>query len=216
MSAFSRRVVLALGLALGAASVPLHADPLPVAHTRRHIDRFSGTWSLGASLGAGAPLGVAGAFLELRPARAISFDAGVGFGGSFGPSVAATAFVAPVTTRVFSPQVGVSLSHHFSYVHGVVVPGRAAMPSATNWLGVEVAAEFRPSRTMMFRLGVGRAFLLGTSAFALATQAEMSSLPDNPVPLPGATPYDAVRAAALGETLGVWFVHLDIAPTWRF
>jgi hypothetical protein len=180
---------------------------------RRHRDRFSNTLSLGATLGAGSPLGVAGAFLEYRPVRWVSASVGGGFGGTFGPAVAATLYVDPIVTRVWALGVAGSISHNFSYVHGEVIPGRPPLPEGTNWASVELQSQIRPARGWFVRLGVGYAFLLNTSDFHIASESELGqvSLPSLPV----ASPVDAVRAAARGETFGTWFVHLDFAPAWR-
>lgn len=212
------RVVCALLTVCGLwAAGSGHADPLTTERPRRRlVNRFAGTWSLGASVGAGSPLGLAGFFIEARPIRALSLGVGGGFGGSFGPSISAATYLSPYSTRVWSPQIGVSISHNIAWVSGEVIPDHAALPGSTDWVGVEIANEFRPSRSMLIRIGIGRAFLLSTSRFGVVSSAEVSNLPEDPAPVPGVTPFDAVRAAAAGDTLGVWFIHLDIAPTWRF
>ena len=60
---------------------------------------------------------------------------------------------------------------------------------------------------------VGRGFLLNTSDFRIGTEAELRqvTLPS----IPGVSPIDAIHAAARDEGLGVWYVHIDIAPSWR-
>jgi hypothetical protein len=202
------RFTLALSLL-----VPLSASAQERPRHRRHRDRFTNTISVGGTLVAGSPLGVAGAFLEYRPVRWVSASVGGGFGGTFGPAVAATLYVDPVVTRVWALGVAGSISHNFSYVHGEVMPGRPPLPDGTNWVSVELQTQLRPSRGWFIRLGVGYAFLLNTSDFHIASESELGqvSLPSFPV----ASPVDAVRAAARGDTFGTWFVHLDFAPAWR-
>lgn len=196
------------------------AQERPVTRTRRVRrvvrDRFAGTWSLGASFGVGGPRGIAGAFLEVRPVRALGFHVGAGVGGTFGPAVDAGVFVSPVGTRGWSLNIGASWSHHFSLVSGVIVPDRGALPGSTDWIHVGVASEFRPSRNLLLRIGVGRAWLLGTGGFAIAAANEVDAVRASlPVDV-GTTPADAVVAASRDETLGVWFFHVDVAPAWRF
>ena len=180
---------------------------------RARRDRFTNTVSLGGTAGVGSPLGLLGAFVEYRPARWFALGGGGGLGGSFGPAAGATAYLDPIVTRGFAMGVGGSLSHNFSYVHGTVVEGRRPLPSGTNWASVEVEMQVRPSRHVFVRVGFGRGFLLDTAAFRLGSEAELAQvhLPT----LPGVSPVDAIRAAARGEQLGVWFVHLDVAGVWR-
>jgi hypothetical protein len=70
---------------------------------------------------------------------------------------------------------------------------------------------------MLLRVGVGRAWLLNTGDFRVATTTELrnAELAQDST-LPGVGPVDAARAAAEGSTLGVWYLHLDVAPAWRW
>jgi len=188
---------------------------LPATAAATPRDRFAGTLSLGATVGAGSPRGIAGAFLELRPVRWLGFGGGGGFGGAFGPAVDGEVLLSPVGTRGWALDLGVAFSHNVSWVRGPVAPHHASLPNSTNWLSVEAASEFRPSHGLMVRVGVGHAWLLHPSDFAVATTSELSQLWLQIHGVPGATPYDAVEAAAQGQGFGLWFVHVDIAPTWR-
>ncbi len=182
-------------------------------HRRPRRDRWRNTISLGFTIGGGSPLGALGMFLEYRPIRWASLSAGGGFGGTFGPAVAGSAYIDPLVVGVFGLGVGASVSHNFSWVSGPIAPGRPSLPIGTNWVSVEIEAQIRPSRGVFVRLGVGRAFLLDTQAFNVGTEQELGlvNLPRFPV----ANPVDAVYAAARHEDFAIWYVHLDVAPTWR-
>ena len=215
--------MVALGLALAFAlttstvAQAQNAEPeTPVLRARHHRvrrDRWRNTLSFGFSSGLGSPIGVAGAFLEYRPIRWTSASVGAGFGGAFGPSVAGSIYVDPIVTRVFALGVGGSFSHAFSWRSGEIVPGRAPLPPSTNWVSVEIEAQLRPTRGLFMRIGVGRAFLIDTQAFAIGTTQELDAA--NLPHLPFVTPVDAMYSAARHEDLGVWYVHFDIAPVWR-
>jgi hypothetical protein len=192
------------------------APPLVAPPPRRRVprDRFASSLSVGGSAGVGSPLGFLGAFVEYRPWRWISVNAGGGLGGTFGPAVAASLYLDPIGTRGWALGAGVSFSHNFSYVHGTIIEGRPPLPAGTNWVSVELETQFRTSRHWFIRIGVGRAFMLDTQAFNIATAAELEtiSLPS----IPGVSPVDAIRAAANNDNLfGTWFVHIDVAPSWR-
>ncbi|MEI8255961.1 MAG: hypothetical protein WCJ30_09855 [Deltaproteobacteria bacterium] len=186
------------------------AEAAPVVrHRRPRRDRWRNTISLGFSVGGGSPLGALGMFLEYRPIRWASLSAGGGFGGTFGPAVAGSLYVDPLVVGVFGLGVGASVSHNFSWP----IPSPVALPASTNWVSVEVQMQIRPSRGVFLRLGVGRAFLLDTQSFNVGTEQELDAvhLPRFPV----ASPVDAMYSAARGEDFAIWYVHLDVAPTWR-
>jgi hypothetical protein len=207
-----RAVFFALcGLSAATAS----ADPAP-ARTRVARDRFQGTILLGASVGVGSPFGLAGGFLEVRPWRAFGVAVGGGAGGAFGPAVAATAVLAPFGGRAWALGVEGGLSHQFSYAQGLAMPDGRAMPPSTQWASVGGSIEVRPSRGLMLRVGAGRAWLLNTADFGVFRPAEVELAAQHFTPPPGATPFDAARAAHDGSLLGVWYVHVDIAPAWRW
>jgi hypothetical protein len=207
-----RAAMFLLGLALAAPSVA-RADP-----PRRRVarDYFRRTVSVGASLGVGSPLGLTGGFVELRPWRALGASVGSGIGGNFGPSVMATVLVSPVGTRRWALDLEASLAHHFAYAAGRTFADGRALPGSSNWVGLGVASEWRPSRGFVVRVAVGRAWLLATSAYGVLRESELPEAQQAVALLPGATPVDAARAALAGDTLGVWYVHLDLAPTWRW
>ncbi|MDB4929221.1 MAG: hypothetical protein JWM10_1705 [Myxococcaceae bacterium] len=189
------------------------ADP-----PRRRVvrDYFRRTVSVGASLGVGSPLGLTGGFVELRPWRALGASVGGGVGGNFGPSVMATVLVSPVGTRRWALDLEASLAHHVSYAAGRTLDDGRALPGSSNWVGLGVASEWRPTRGLLLRVAVGRAWLLDTGAYGVLRERELPEAQEAVALLPGATPVDAARAALAGDTLGVWYVHLDLAPTWRW
>ncbi len=223
----NRRLVATLALTLAPAtawsqsatvapSTPATTANVDALRPRRHRvrrDRWRNTLSLGLTTGAGGPLGVVGGFIEYRPIKWGSIAAGGGIGGSFGPAVGGTLYIDPLVTRYVSLGIAGSYSHNFAWRSGEVVPGRPGIPAHTNWLSAEVDIQVRPTRGMFLRLGAGRAFMLDTQAFNIATEQELDS-----ANLPRfffSTPIDAMYAAARHEDFGVWFVHLDIATTWR-
>ena len=206
--------LMLLALSGGAFTTVAAADPAPRRRVAR--DYFRHTLSLGATVGVGSPIGLTGAFVELRPWRAFGMSVGGGLGGSFGPSVAATVFVSPIGTRRWALDLEASLSHQFAYTQGHSLHDGRALPGSSNWISIGVASEWRPSRSLLLRVGVGRAWLLDTSAYGVLHQNELAEAEQAVGPLPGTTPVDAARAALAGETLGVWYVHLDIAPSWRW
>jgi len=187
-----------------------------VAWGRRPRDRFRGTVSVGASVGAGSPRGITGAFVSVRPARWFGAEVGAGFGGAFGPGVDATVLVSPVGTRRWALDVTASLSRQFGWSSGPETPDGRSLPMASNWVSLGVASEWRPSRSLMLRVGFGRAWLLNTGDWATLRSNELDRADAALAGLPGANPVDAARSALAGERLGVWFVHVDIAPTWRW
>lgn len=210
-----RAALTLLAVAL-ACSESAHAHPRRRARRRVVRDYFSRTVSLGATVGLGSPLGLTGAFIELRPWRALGVAAGGGLGGNFGPGLAATVLLSPVGTRRWALDLEASLSHHFSYGRGLSLRDGRTPPGSSNWVHLGVASEWRPSRSLLLRVGVGRAWLLDTAAFGLLRQSELPAAEQALDALPGATPVDAARAALAGDTLGVWYVHVDLAPTWRW
>ncbi|MBK8693266.1 MAG: hypothetical protein IPN17_13445 [Deltaproteobacteria bacterium] len=203
-------------IALLAAAASAHADPPQRARRRVARDYFRHTISLGASVGVGSPLGLTGGFVELRPWRALGVSVGGGLGGNFGPSVAATVVVSPVGTRRWALALETSLSHHVAYAQGRALSDGRELPASSNWVGVGVASEWRPSRSLLLRVAVGRSWLLDTSGYGVIRQRELTEAEQAIGFLPGVTAVDAARAAMAGETLGVWYVHIDIAPTWRW
>jgi hypothetical protein len=143
----------------------------------------------------------------------VSASVGGGVGGTFGPAIGGTLYVDPVVTKYVSLGIAGSYSHNFSWRSGEVLPGHPPLPAFTNWLSAEVDVQIRPTRGMFLRLGFGRAFMLDTQSFRIGTEQELDH-----AALPRfffATPIDAMYAAARDEGFGVWFVHLDIATTWR-
>jgi hypothetical protein len=203
-------------LALLAATASAHADPDPPRRRRVVRDYFRHTISLGASVGVGSPLGLTGGFVELRPWRALGVSAGGGLGGNFGPSVAATVAVSPLGTRRWALDLEASLAHHFAYAQGRALSEGRELPGSSNWVGLGVASEWRPSRSLLLRVAVGYSWLLDTSGYGVLRQRELTEAEQAIGFLPGATAVDAARAAMAGETLGVWYVHVDLAPTWRW
>lgn len=203
-------------LALITAGASAHADP-PRPHRRRVVrDHFRRTFSLGASVGVGSPLGLTGAFVELRPWRALGVSVGGGLGGNFGPAVAATVLVAPVGTRRWALGAEASFSHHVAYAQGRDLSGGRELPGSSNWVGLGVTSEWRPTRSLLLRIGVGHSWLLDTGGYGVLREGELPEAEQAIGFLPGATPVDAARAAITGDTLGVWYVHIDIAPSWRW
>lgn len=196
-----------------AASAPAVA---PSAVPRTVRDRFQRTVLIGATVGVGSPRGLAGGFIELRPWRAIGVSVGGGAGGGFGPSLDVTALVAPLGGRIWALGLEGSYSHQFSYGAGLSLPDGRTMPTGSDWLSAGVNFELRPSRTLMIRVGVGRAWLMNTSDFGLLTRNELTYAESVYNVVPGVTPLDAARAALDGETLSMWYAHVDIAPAWRW
>lgn len=188
----------------------------PAAWARRPRDFFRRTVSLGATIGAGSPRGVAGAFLSVRPVRWMGAEVGAGLGGAFGPGVDATVLVSPVGTRRWALEVSGSLSRQWAWSALPSTPDGRTLPTTSDWVSLGVASAWRPSRGMMVRIGVGRAWLLDTGAWATLRTNELDYAAGSLEGLPGATPLDAARAAVAGERLGVWYVHLDMAPSWRW
>lgn len=182
-------------------------------------DRFARSISVGASVGAGGPRGFVGAFVELRPWRALALGGGVGLGGAFGPSFDATAVLTPVGTGGWALGVSGSFSHQVMWtrsIAGLQLPAGRAVPGSSQWASLALVNEFRPSGNVMLRLSVGRAWMLNTSDFNVVRPEELPLLDAVRVDFPGATPVDAARAAANGDGLGVWFVQLDVAPAWHW
>lgn len=203
-------------IALLAATASAHAAPDPPRRRRVARDYFRHTISLGASVGVGSPLGLTGGFVELRPWRALGLSVGGGLGGNFGPSVAATVLVSPVGTRRWALSLETSLSHHVAYSRAQALGEGRELPGSSNWVGLGVASEWRPSRSLLLRVAAGRSWLLDTGGYGVLRQRELSEAEQAVGFLPGVTAVDAARAAMAGETLGVWYVHIDIAPSWRW
>lgn len=203
-------------LAAFTSTATVHADPRPAARRRVVRDYFRRTLSLGASVGVGSPLGLTGGFVEMRPWRALGVSVGGGIGGNFGPAIAGTLIVAPVGTRRWALDIESSLSHHFAYAQGRALDGGRSLPGSSNWVSLGVASEWRPSRSLLLRVAVGHSWLLDTSDHGVLRESELPEAEQVVANLPGATPVDAARSALAGETLGVWYVHIDIAPTWRW
>ena len=201
-----------LGASL-AASVA-HADP--PARRRTVRDHFRGTIAVAATVGVGSPYGFGGGFVELRPWRAFGLSAGGGAGGAFGPAVAASAVLAPLGGRVWALGVEGAFTRQFSYGRDLATPDGRTMPAASNWVSAGVSFELRPSRGLMLRVGAGYSWLLNTADFGVFRRDEVDWVAQNYVTPPGVSPLDAARAAHDDRTLGVWYVHLDIGPAWRW
>lgn len=199
------------------ASVLALSSPVSAVPRRRVTrDRFSRTVLVGASVGVGSPRGFAGGFVELRPWRAVGLAVGGGAGGAFGPSVDVTAQVAPLGGTAWALGGEAAYSRQFSYGTDVAMPDGRTMPAHSDWISAGLSFELRPSRGFMLRVGVGRAWLLNTSDFGVFRSNELAWVERNYAVPPGVTPLDAARAANAGETLGVWYVHIDLAPAWRW
>ena len=179
-------------------------------------DRFSRTVAVGATVGVGSPRGFAGGFVELRPWRAFGVSVGGGAGGTFGPSLDVSAVLAPIGGTSWAIGAEGAFSHQFSYGSGFAAPDGRAMPAGSNWLSAGVSVELHPSRGFLLRVGAGRAWLMNTSDFGVLSRNELAYAEDEYSVIPGVTPLDAARAALNGETLSMWYVHVDIAPTWRW
>lgn len=202
---------LLLCASLVASTSPALANDAP--------DRFARTVSVGATVGVGGPRGVAGAFVELRPWRALALSAGAGLGGAFGPGFDGTVVLTPIGTAGWALGASASLSRQVMWTDryaGLQLPAGRTLPAHSDWTSVAVVNEFRPSSSMMLRLSVGHAWLLNRSAFNVIRSEELPLLDTIDPGIPGATPLDAARSAARGESFGLWFVALDIAPTWRW
>jgi hypothetical protein len=183
------------------------------AHAQtRHRDRWTQTIAVGGSGGVGGPLGLVGVFVEYRGWRYASLSVGVGAGGSFGPSAGATLSVDPISLRGFSLGVAVNASANLSIIRGEVIPTRPELPAWTAWVGAEAQMQFRPSRSTFFRLGGGYQWLLEVQRFRIASEDELANV--MAPKLPFFTPFDAVVAAARGQSFGVPFVHLDLGIYW--
>jgi hypothetical protein len=197
-----------------APTMPL--TPAAPAVPRTVRDRFRGTVLIGATVGVGSPRGFAGGFIELRPWRALGVSVGGGAGGGFGPSLDVTALLAPLGGRSWALGVEGAYSHQFSYGVGLSLPDGRAMPAGSDWLSAGVTFELRPTRTLMLRVGVGRAWLMNTGDFGVFTRNELAYAQSQYGVVPGVNPLDAARASLDGETLSMWYAHVDIAPAWRW
>ncbi|MEZ4392316.1 MAG: hypothetical protein R3A48_14600 [Polyangiales bacterium] len=205
--------VLALIGSLTVASLNARAESPP------RPDRFARAFSVGASLGVGGPRGVAGTFIELRPWRALAVSVGAGLGGAFGPGFDATITLTPVGTAGWVLGASTSLSRQIMWTTsyaGLQAPSGRSLPGHSDWASLAVVNELRPSSSMMIRVSVGRSWMLNTSGFNLVPAQQLALVDAVDPGLPGVTPLDAVRSAARGEGLGVWFVQVDIAPSWRW
>ncbi len=215
------RSVLVMGCLFASAASAQPRPRVRRAHAASRVhhgvrDRFARTVLFGATVGVGSPRGFAGGFVELRPWRALGLAVGGGAGGGFGPSLDVTATVAPLGGRAWALGVEGSFSHQFSYGRSLAMPDGRAMPAGSNWLSAGVSFEVRPSRHLMLRVGAGRAWLVNTRDFGQLDRNELRYAEAQYDVVPGVNPLDANRAALDGETLGVWYVHVDIAPSWRW
>lgn len=197
-----------------ASTAPMAPPSSAIPRTVR--DRFRGTVLIGATVGVGSPRGLAGGFIELRPWRALGVSVGGGAGGGFGPSLDVTALLAPIGGRLWALGVEGSYSHQFSYGAGLSMPDGRAMPTGSDWLSAGVTFELRPSRSLMIRVGVGRAWLMNTDDFGVLSRNELAYAESLYSVVPGVNPLDAARASLDGETLSMWYAHFDIAPAWRW
>lgn len=197
-----------------ASNAPMASPGSPIPRTVR--DRFRGTVLIGATVGVGSPRGFAGGFIELRPWRALGVSVGGGAGGGFGPGLDVTALLAPIGGRLWALGLEGSYSHQFSYGAGLSMPDGRAMPTGSDWLSAGVTFELRPSRSLMIRVGVGRAWLMNTNDFGVLTRNELAYAEALYNVVPGVSPLDAARASLDGETLSMWYAHFDIAPAWRW
>ncbi|MDP3278212.1 MAG: hypothetical protein Q8Q09_23700 [Deltaproteobacteria bacterium] len=176
-------------------------------------NRWSQTLAWGMSAGIGGPLGLVGTFVEYRPVRYVGVSAGVGGGGTFGPSLAASLLVTPLSLKSFALGVSADVSSNLSLLRGRVLPGqRGDLPSTSTWIGVGGHIDIRPSRSFFIRVGGGYQWLMDVQRFNVATDAEISALSLSTAPL--LTPFDAARAAARNESFGVPFVRLELGTYW--
>lgn len=204
--------VFTLVALLGGISVA-EAVPRTRTHTR---DRFSRTVSVGVTLGLGSPSGLAGGFVEFRPHRVVGLIAQGGLGGSFGPAVGGTLLLSPFGTRGWALNLEGSFSRQFTYATDTQLPGGRTIPGYSNWLSFGLSTEWRPSRSLLIRVGGGYAMLLNTNDFGIVRADELPYVEQALGDFPGADPLDAARASLAGERFGVWYFHIDIAPVWRF
>jgi hypothetical protein len=214
MKRLSRLLLMMFGSALALGASDGWADPRP--RVRRVRNRFERTVLVGASAGVGSPYGFAGAFVELRPWRAASLSVGGGVGGGFGPSVGAMLNLNPLGGTTWALGVEAGLSHQFTYGRDLALPDGRTMPAGSDWFSGGVVFEGRPSRFLMFRVGAGYTTMLNTGDFGIVRANELAYAESFYDALPGVTPLDAARAALAGDTLGTWYFHIDIAPSWRW
>lgn len=164
-------------------------------------------------MGAGGPLGLAGTWVEFRPWRYMGFNVGVGGGGSFGPAIAASVSIDPLSFRAWSLGVSANASMNFSIIRGAPITGRASLPDTTGWLGGGVVLHVRPTRTTFLRFVGGYSWLLDVQRFAIATDNELASAGVPSLFFP--TPFDAVRAAGRNEPYGMPYGAIELGTYWR-
>jgi hypothetical protein len=210
-----KRTHLAALVFLNIMSSVAYANPSRTP-TRSRRNRFDRTLLVGVSTGIGSPSGFGGVFVEMRFARAFGLSIGGGAGGAFGPAVHVGTVFTPLGGTSWAIGAEGYFSRQFSYARDVGIPGGRVMPAGSNWLSLGAVTEFRPTRTTMLRVGAGYSWLTNTSDFGILSREEINYVAANYTTFPGKTPLDAARASLASETLGVWYVHIDFAPTWRW
>jgi hypothetical protein len=210
-----KRTLLAAAVFLHVVSSVVHANPSR-ARVRTHRNRFDRTILAGVSTGIGSPSGFGGVFVEMRFTRTFGLSVGGGAGGGFGPAINVGTVFTPLGGTSWAVGLEGYFSRQFSYARDLGIPGGRVMPAGSNWLSLGAVTEFRPTRTTMLRVGAGYSWLTNTSDFGILSREEINYVAANYSVFPGKTPLDAARASLADETLGVWYIHIDFAPSWRW
>ncbi len=168
---------------------------------------------LGATVGAGSPLGVFGAFADINIVPVFGLTLGGGAGGTFGPAIGGTANFRPLRAGHFAGYVGAGVSTNFlpdPYRNNPSIQ----VPTNAWWFNLEVGAEYRSTGGLALRLGVGIAPLLNTGAFTNVEYQNFYGPQSNTAV--GWDPVSAADAHDLGRGLAIPYIHLDAFGLFNF
>lgn len=203
------------GYSYGYGYMPVGETPSPYGHQSISNpdtpEALANIWSrrlaLGGTFGIGSPLGVLGAFVEYNLSRLIGLTTGVGIGGTFGPAIAAGAYVRPTTWGRWAPVVGLGYSMNFT-------PGRffndpyIRAPGLSHWTNLEAGMEYRSPRGVLFRMMLGHTIMLNTGDFT--NQDYMGRYGPLNGPNVGFDPVSAADAHDEGMALHFTYFHVDL------
>ncbi|MDP3273948.1 MAG: hypothetical protein Q8Q09_02055 [Deltaproteobacteria bacterium] len=196
--------------ARSASTAPIvDAEPPPPPVTWADVAaRYNRGLVIGLQLGAGSPVGMAGAWIEAGIHRAIAARAAVGIDANFGPVIELGALARPWRFGAWAPVLGLSFSSSFVSQDYNDRPG-LRVPANSFWLQPNAGIELRVGAGFVLRASVGASVMLNTGAFSNVAQNGWYG----PVYVPdiiGQSPFSAADAHDRGMALVVPSIFFDV------
>lgn len=170
-------------------------------------------FAIGATVGVGSPLGLAGAWLDVNVSRWVGITGGAGLGGTFGPAVGFGIQGRLGFWDRWGVYTGIGLSTNFTLQQYLTHPALRA-PSNSWWTNFEAGVEYRARSGVLVRGGVGYALLLNTGDFE--NRESMGYYGPRGNVAVGYDPVSAADAHDQGLAFGMLYTHLDVGYLFDF